>query len=121
MFKGLGNLAQVFKQAQEMSGKISGLNEQLKSKKVVGDAGGGMVRVQANGLTEVSKVEIDPVLFESGEREMIEDLLVAAFNQVSQKAKELHMESMREMTSGVSLPGLEEALGNLTGEPKDLE
>ena len=80
-----------------------------------------LVRIGANGLSEVSKVEIDPALFTSGEREMIEDLLVVAFNQVSLKAKELHMESMREMTSGVNLPGLEEALGKLSGEPKDLE
>lgn len=121
MFKGLGNLAQMFKQAQEMSGKISGLNEKLKSQKIVGDAGGGMVRVAANGLSEVSKVEIDPALFDSGEREMIEDLLVAAFNQVSQNAKALHAESMREMTAGMNVPGLEDALGKLTGEPKDAD
>ena len=94
MFKGLGNLAQMFKQAQEMSGKISGLNEKLKAKKIVGDAGGGMVRVEANGLSEVTKVEIDQALFDSGER---------------------------EMTSGINVPGLEDALGKLTGEPKDLD
>ena len=119
MFKGLGNLAQMFKQAQEMSGKISGLNEKLKAQKIVGDAGGGMVRIEANGLSEVSKVEIDAVLFDGGEREMIEDLLVAAFNQISQKAKALHAESMREMTMGMNVPGLEDALGKLTGGPKN--
>ena len=119
MFKGLGNIAQMFKQAQEMSGKMSEVNEELKAKKIVADAGGGMVTIEANGLSVVNKVTIDPKLIEGGETEMIEDLLVVAINQVSQKAKELHMDSMKDMTSGINLPGLDDALNQLTGSPKE--
>ena len=121
MFKGIGNIAQMFKQAQEMSGKMTEVNETLKSKKIVGDAGGGMVTIEATGMSEVTKVTIDPKLVEGGETEMIEDLLVSAFNQISQKAKELHMESMRDMTSGINMPGLDDALQQLTGTPKEEE
>ena len=121
MFKGLANLGQMMKQAQEMSGKMAQVSEELKAKKITADAGGGMVTIEANGIGEAKKVSIDPKLFESGEREMIEDLLVAAFNQVSAKAKQLNLETMQEMTGGMNLPGLEEAMEKLTGQDPESE
>jgi DNA-binding YbaB/EbfC family protein len=121
MFKGIGNIAQMLKQAQEMSGKMAEANDGLKSKRFTIEVGGGMVKIEANGLGETRKVSIDPDLFQRGEQEMIEDLLVAAFNQVSIKAKQLHMESMREMTAGVNLPGLDQALEKLSGQFPDAD
>ena len=120
MFKGLANLGQMMKQAQEMSGKMGEVSERLKAEKINADACGGMVTIEANGIGEVKKVSIDPTLFDSGEREMIEDLLVAAYNQVSLKAKQLNMEMMTEMTGGLNLPGMNEAIEKLTGQkPND--
>ena len=114
MFKGLGNLTQLgslFKQAQEMGGKMEQLNEELKSKRVVGKAGAGMVEVQANGLGEVLAVRIDPTLIEKQDRELLEDLLPAACNDARSKAQQLHAEHLQQLTGGLNLPGLSEALG----------
>ncbi len=119
MLEGLGNLANlgsIMKQAQEMGTKLQGLNEELKTKRATGAAGGGLVEVEVNGVGAVLAVRIDPSLIEKGDREMIEDLLPAAFNQANAKAKELHAEAMRSMTDGLELPGLDEALSKLTGE-----
>ena len=71
--------------------------------------------IVANGLGEILRVTIDADLVARNEREMIEDLLPAATNQALQKAKELHAEEVRSLTSGIQLPGLEEALSQMTG------
>ena len=87
MFKELGNMASMLRQAQQVGGKMQEVAGQLKSKRVTGIAGGGMIEVEANGLGEVLKVKIDPSL--RGDLKMIEDLIPAAMNQVAEKAKEL--------------------------------
>jgi DNA-binding YbaB/EbfC family protein len=116
MFKGLGNLGNIagmIKQAQEMGPKMQEAQEKLKLKSVSGTAGGGMVTVHADGLGTVTKVEIDPVLIEKNDFEMVMDLLPAAINQASAKAKELHVEEMKSVTGDLPLPGgLEDTLKN---------
>ncbi len=119
LFKGLGNLANlgsIIKQAQQVGGKLKELNEELRTKRATGNAGGGLVEVEVNGLAEVLAVRIDPSLIEKGEREMIEDLLPAAFNAAQAKAKELHAEALQQVTQGLNVPGLDQALGNLGGD-----
>ena len=118
MLKGLGNLASIVKTAQQMGGKIQEINEELKQRRAVGSAGGGMVEVETNGLGEVLRVKIDPKLFDDGEREMVEDLLPAAINQASAKARQMHAEAMQSMTQGLNVPGLNDALSQFTGEQK---
>ena len=113
MFKGLGNIAQMMRQAQQMGAKMNEANDELKSKRVTATSGGGMVEVEANGLSEILRVKIDPTLIETGDAEMIEELLPAAINLAYQKAKQLHLESMKEVTNG--MPGLDEAMSQLTG------
>jgi len=120
MLKGLANLANLpalLKQAQEMSGKMAQLTAELKTKRVTGAAGGGLVEVEANGLGEALAVRIDPSLIEKQDRELLEDLLPAAFNAAQQKAKELHAESVQQITGGLELPGLSEALSGLGQAP----
>ncbi len=122
MFKGLGNLANlgsVMKTAQEMRAKMESLNEELKSKRVTGAAGGGLVEVEVNGLKEVLSVRIDPSLFDKQDREMTEDLLPTAFNAAAKKAEELHAEAMASLTGGLQIPGLSDAFAQLTGTPPD--
>jgi DNA-binding YbaB/EbfC family protein len=114
---GLANLGNMMKQAQEMSAKMQGVAEKLKTMRTTGQSGGGMVEVDANGLGEVLAVRIDPQLFAGGDREMIEDLLPAAFNAAHAKAKELHQQAMQEITSDLNLPGLEEAMSKLVEPP----
>lgn len=118
MFKGIGNLANLgamMKSAQEMGTKMQALGEELKTKRATGASGGGLVEVEVNGIGEVLAVRIDPTLIAKQDREMIEDLLPAAFNAAAQKAKQLHAEGMQSITDGMQLPGLDDALAQLTG------
>lgn len=110
MFKELGNLASLLRQAQNFSGKMQAINDRLKGQRVTANTGGGMVEVEANGLGEVLRVRIEPTLVERGEREMIEDLLPSAVNQALAKAKKCHFEAMKSVTDGLNFPGLDEAL-----------
>jgi DNA-binding YbaB/EbfC family protein len=118
MFKSLGNLANLgafMKQAQEMSGRVQAQQEQLKTKRATGSAGGGLVEVDVNGLGEALAVRIDASLVEKNEREMIEDLLPAAINAAQSKARQLHAEAMQALAGELPIAGLSEALGQLGG------
>jgi DNA-binding YbaB/EbfC family protein len=120
MFKGLGNLANLgglMKQAQEMGAKMKELTETLKTKRVTGSAGAGLVEVDANGVGEILAVRIDPELFAKQDREFVEDLLPAAINNAQEKAKALYAEQMNSLTGGLNLPGLGEALGQFGSLP----
>ncbi len=118
MLKGLGNLANlgsIMKSAQEMGSKLQSLNEELRAKRATGAAGGGLIEVEVNGLGEALAVRIDPSLVEKQDREMIEDLLPAAFNAAVAKANQLRAEGMQSISGGMQLPGLDDALSQFTG------
>ena len=103
-------------QAREMGSKMGEISEELKGKRAVGSTGGGMVEVEVNGLGEVLEVRIDDAVM--SDKEMLLDLLPAAINQASAKAKQLHMESVKSMTDGLNVPGLDDAISQLSGGPK---
>lgn len=123
MLKGLGdlaNLGQVMQKAQQMGARVQELQERLKAERVTGTGGGGLVSVEMTGSQEVLAVRIDPGLVERGERELIEDLTVAAINEAAKLARERHAELMSELTGGLNIPGLDpakmgEMLGKFTG------
>ena len=119
MFKGLGNLTNMLKTAQEMGGRMQAINEELKTKRLTGNAGGGMVTAEVNGLGEVLKLTIEPSLMEKGELGMIEDLVPAAVNQAISKAKQEHANLMKGLTEGIDIPGLGDAISNFTGTSSD--
>jgi DNA-binding YbaB/EbfC family protein len=122
VFKGLGNLANIgalMKQAQEMGGKMQATQDELKTKKTTGAAGGGLVEVDVNGLSEILAVRIDPSLVEKGEREMIEDLLPAAINAAQAKAKQLHAEALQGLAGGLPLGNFADILSQLPGTNPD--
>lgn len=118
MLKGLGDLANLGKmaqQAQQMGSKVKDLQERLKHEKVTGTAGGGMIEVEMTGAQEAVAIRIDPGLVERGEREMIEDLTVAAVNDALEKARRLHAAGMQELAGGLDLPGMNDMLAKFTG------
>ena len=124
MFKGLGNIAALLKQAQTIGPQMQGMSEELKAKRVTGSAGGGMLKVHANGLGHVISVEIDDTLKEKNDLEMVLDLVPIAVNDAVAKSRELHVESMQSLTDGISLPGglddmLKEFTGQYTATPDD--
>ena len=114
MFKGLSNLASLVKQAQQIGGQMQQLNSDLKDRRVTGAAGGGMVEIEVNGLLEVLRCTIDEGLLEQGDRELLEDLVVGAVNQAVAKGRQLHADAMKELTGGLQLPGLQDALSKVT-------
>jgi len=115
MFQGLGNLGSIFKQASEFSGQLQKLGAELKNRRTTGSSGGGMVEIEINGALEVLRCTIDPQLVAQGDREMLEDLLVAAMNQAVQKGKQLHADGLKEIAGGLQLPGVQEALEKISG------
>ena len=119
VFKGLANLGSIMKQAQQMGGKVEEMNAQLRQQRTTANAGGGMVEVEANGLGEIIKLTIDPLLIEKNERDMIEDLVPAAVNQAIKKSHELRAEAMKGLTSGIELPGLDDAIAKFSGMPEE--
>lgn len=116
MFKGLAGLGSLLKQAHQIRGRMKGLNEELRGRRATGSAGGGMVEVEINGVLEVLRCHVDKGLVEQGDREMIEDLVATAVNQAISKGKQLHVEAMKSVTSGLNVPGLEDAIGNMLTE-----
>jgi len=97
---GLGN---ILKQAQKMQEDLQKAQEQLAREEVVGESGGGMVKVTMTGRHEVKRVEIDPAL--TGEdKEMLEDLMAAAVNDAVKRVADKAQENMSEVTAGLPFP-----------------
>ena len=100
------NMGNILKQAQEMQSKMGKIQEEAATKLVEATAGGGMVTIQANGAMQITKIVIDPEVLQSGDSEMLQDLLVAATNEALRKAKELMAEEMKSLTGGMGIPGM---------------
>jgi DNA-binding YbaB/EbfC family protein len=98
-----GNIGQLMKQAQMMQENMRRMQESLGSMEVEGLAGAGMVKVQMTCKHEVKRVSIDPSLV-GDDREMLEDLLTAAFNDAARKVEATISEKMAGMTAGLGLP-----------------
>jgi hypothetical protein len=122
VFKGIANFATLLKQAQQLGGQMGQLTEEMRKRRVTGTAGAGMVEIEVNGLMEVLHCRIDPQLFAQNDRELLEDLVVAAVNQAIGKGKQMHAESLRDLTGGLPLPGgFQEALAKFTGTETEEE
>ena len=101
--KGLGN---ILKQAQEMHGKISQLQEEMANKTVEASAGGGMVNIVMNGKQQVLSIRIDPEVVSREDIDMLQDLLAAAVNEAIRKSQEMMTEEMKKITGGLNIPGI---------------
>ncbi len=98
------NLGAMMKQVQEMQARMQRMQEELAQTTVMGVAGGGMVSVTVTGKGETKDVEIDASLLKPEEKEILEDLLVAACNDARVKMEELMAEKMKEATGDLPLP-----------------
>ncbi|HWX76475.1 MAG TPA: YbaB/EbfC family nucleoid-associated protein [Candidatus Acidoferrales bacterium] len=106
MAQGIGGMGNLLKQAQEMQARMAKIQEELAQKTVEGSAGGGMVQVTVNGQLNVSAVKIDPTVINTEEKEMLEDLILAAVNDGMRKARDLASAEMSKITGGFKIPGL---------------
>jgi nucleoid-associated protein EbfC len=94
----------MMKQAAQLQSKMKAMQEELEHIEVEGTAGGGLVSVRMTAKTEVKAVKIDPSLIKPDDREILEDLLVAALNDARRKAEVAMQEKMQALTGGLALP-----------------
>ena len=107
MFKGLGGLGdmgKMMKAAQEMQGKMAQMQEEMVNIMVEGQAGAGMVKAICSAKGDLKSLDIDPTIFNSNDKEVVEDLIVAAIKDAQEKASEKAKEEMGKLTEGLGLP-----------------
>jgi DNA-binding YbaB/EbfC family protein len=102
----IGAMGDLFKQAQEMQSRMAKIQEELAGKTVQGSAGGGMVQVTINGQFQLTAVQIEPAVINAAEKQMLEDLVLAAVNDGMRKAREMASSEMSKLTGGFKIPGL---------------
>ncbi|WP_417449872.1 YbaB/EbfC family nucleoid-associated protein [Kordiimonas sp.] len=98
------NLSEMLKKAQEMQSKMGDMQAELDHVEVEGTAGAGMVKVVLNAKGDMKAVNIDPSLFSSEEKDVVEDLIIAAHAQARGKAAEATQDRMKDLTGGLDLP-----------------
>ena len=99
------NVNKMLKQAQKMQAQLMKAQEKLNEEKVEGTAGGGMVTVVINGAQELQSVSINPEVVDPDDVEMLEDLIVAAFQNAQEKVKELSEGTFGNLSAGMNIPG----------------
>ncbi len=104
MFGGKGGMGNLMKQAQQMQDRMQKMQEEIANMEVTGESGAGLVKVTITGSHSVRRVEIAPSLMEEDEKEMLEDLIAAAFNDASRRIEETQKEKMASVTGGMQMP-----------------
>lgn len=103
---GMANMGKMMKQVQKMQKEMARMQEELKDKTVEATAGGGVIKVVANGKQEILSIEISPEAVDPEDVEMLQDLVLAAVNEVLQKSQEMVQSEMQKITGGLNIPGL---------------
>ncbi len=106
MLPGGKNMKDLMKQAQRMQQEMMKSQEELENKVFEASSGGGMVKVEMNGKYELLSIKLDPEAVDPNDVEMLEDLIVAAMQDVQSKVSEASSETMGKLTGGMKIPGL---------------
>jgi DNA-binding YbaB/EbfC family protein len=101
---GLGDMAKMMKAAQDMQGKMAEMQEGLERIVVTGESGAGLVKARATAKGELTGLDIDPSIFVASEKEVVEDLILAAIKDAQSKASERAQAEMGKLTEGLGLP-----------------
>ncbi len=104
--KGIPNMGNLMKQAQQFQTKMAKLQEELGQKTVEASSGGGMVTVVVNGQQEIVSIRIDPEVIDPDDVDMLQDLILAAVNDGLTRAKNMVNEEMGKLTGGLNLPNI---------------
>ena len=99
-----GNMQQMLKQAQKMQEKLAKVQEELEAREYEASAGGGMVSVKANGKKEILALTIQPEAVDPEDVEMLQDMVMAAVNEVLRQVEETSSQEMGKLTGGLNLP-----------------
>ena len=100
----MADFLKIMQQAQQMQGRLQQIQEELAQRTVTAAAGGGMVRVEADGKGTIRSIKLDPAVVNAADVEMLEDLIVIAVGEAQKKAAELAAEEMGKLTGGLDLP-----------------
>jgi DNA-binding YbaB/EbfC family protein len=101
---GLGDMAKMMKAATEMQGKLAELQEDLARIVVTGEAGAGLVKARATAKGEVTGLDIDPSILVASEKEVVEDLILAALHDAQLKAKTRSEQEMARLAEAMGMP-----------------
>ena len=101
---GLGDMAGMMKKAQEMQGKMAEMQEEMHNIMVTGESGAGLVKAVCTAKGELKSLDIDPSIFNGDDKEVVEDLILAAIKDAQSKASERAAEEMGKLTEGMGLP-----------------
>jgi DNA-binding YbaB/EbfC family protein len=101
---GLGDMAKMMKAAQEMQGKMAEVQEGLERIVVLGESGAGLVKARCTAKGELTGLDIDPSIFVASEKEVVEDLILAAIKDAQSKASDRAQAEMGKLTEGLGLP-----------------
>jgi DNA-binding YbaB/EbfC family protein len=101
-----GGMQGMLKQVQKMQEEMQKVQQELGNKSVTEEAGGGMIKATVNGNKELVSIEIDPQVISPDEKEILEDLVVAAVNKAIQSATKMAEEELAKVTKGLIPPGL---------------
>jgi DNA-binding YbaB/EbfC family protein len=101
---GLGDMAKMMKQAQELQGKMAQMQEDLATMTVQGESGAGLVKATATAKGELTGLDIDPSIFNQDDKEVVEDLILAAIKDAQSKARDTHDAEMGRLTEEMGLP-----------------
>jgi DNA-binding YbaB/EbfC family protein len=100
------DIQQMMQQARELQEKMAGAQNELAGKEVSSTVGGGMVTVRVNGRSEIIDLKIEPEVIDRDDPEMLQDLIKAAVNDATAKAREMIKAEMAKLTGGLNIPGL---------------
>jgi len=100
------SMADILKQAQALQSKLTELQAEAERKTVEASSGGGMVTAVVNGRLQVLSIRIEPQVLNAEDREMLQDLVMAAVNEAIRKAQQVMAEAMSRVTGGLKIPGL---------------
>jgi nucleoid-associated protein EbfC len=100
------NLGNIMNQAKMMQERLAQIQEEMAARTVEASSGGGMVTVVANGRQEVLSIRIEPEVVNPQDVEMLQDLVLAAVNDVLRKGQEMVAQEMAKVTGGLKIPGL---------------
>jgi hypothetical protein len=101
---GLGDMAKMMKAAQDMQGKLAELQESLAQIVVVGEAGAGLVKARATAKGEVTGLDIDPSILVASEKEVVEDLILAAIHDAQARARARSEAEMAKLAEAMGIP-----------------
>ena len=100
----MNNMSQLMKQAKAMQEKMAEVQKKIEETEIEGSSGGGVVKIVMNGKHEVKNLFIDPSIVNSDEKEVLEDLIIAALNDVNKKIAENTNDQLGSISGGMGLP-----------------